>query len=83
MSERLLTNPNWYEQANCSSTDPEALFPTDRHGVALAKKICANCVVVNDCLTDALRNELTERDVHGIAGGLSAEERKRMRGFEE
>jgi len=81
MSERLLTNPQWYEEASCASVGGEIMFPSDRHGVALAKKICANCVVVNDCLTNALRNETTERDVHGIAGGLSAEERKRIMGI--
>jgi WhiB family redox-sensing transcriptional regulator len=75
--ERMIQDPEWYKDANCASTDPEVMFPTDRAGVTMAKAICARCLVVQDCLTDALRIK-SVRETTGVLGGLSARERIRM-----
>lgn len=68
-------------RAACRSADPETFFPTAVSGpdyethVAAAKAICDGCPVRNECLTWAL-SALAE----GIAGGMTADERRTERG---
>lgn len=76
MTERLIKDPQWYESANCATTDPEIMFPGKEGGsVMLARKICSMCVVREDCLTDAL---MASQQI-GFAGGMSAKERKALK----
>lgn len=71
-------NRDWLEQAACDGVDPELFFPDDdrldgvelRAQVAAAKAVCAGCEVRHECLDFALAAVS-----HGIAGGLTAEER--------
>ena len=63
----------------CRDVDPELFFPVGDSGpaleqVAAAKAVCARCPVVAECLSFALV-VLPE----GIAGGLSAQERRAFR----
>lgn len=46
------TTANWRSRAACPETDPEEFFPPnyDKRTVALAKMICAGCVVKEQCL---------------------------------
>ena len=70
----------WRSRAACLGTDPELFFPVAETGpvhdvqVTAAKAVCAGCPVVADCLAEAL-----ERIPDGIAGGLTANERRAMR----
>lgn len=66
----------WVADALCAETDPEAFF-NDGKGVsyARAKAICAACPVVQDCGEYAIRNGIED----GVYGGLSPNERARMR----
>ncbi|MBA3905623.1 MAG: WhiB family transcriptional regulator [Pseudonocardiales bacterium] len=70
----------WRTRAACRSADPELFFPTAEAGpvydaqVAVAKAVCAGCPVRVECLDEALL-----RIPEGIAGGLTPEERRRMR----
>ena len=70
----------WRTHAACRSVDPEVFFPAAETGplheaqVAVAKAVCAGCPVRVECLEDAL-----VRIPEGIAGGLTAEERRRLR----
>jgi hypothetical protein len=41
-----------------------------------AKKICAECPVIHECLTDAL--SIPHRDQYGVSGGKTALERQRI-----
>jgi hypothetical protein len=43
---------------------------------AAAKKICAECPVIHECLTDALT--VHHRDQYGVYGGKTALERQRI-----
>lgn len=71
----MIANLDWQEQALCRQTDPEAFFPEPGYGVTLpAKKTCLRCEVRQQCLNYALENH--ER--HGIWGGLSERQRRRI-----
>lgn len=67
---------NWVRQALCAGLNPN-LFFRDEHATTTyseARSICARCPVTRECLTWALD---TNTD-HGIFGGLSPRERKRL-----
>ena len=67
----------WREQANCKGVKTDLFYP-DRHQEStslVAKEVCAGCVVREECLNFALRNG--ER--HGIWGGMSERQRKKLR----
>jgi WhiB family redox-sensing transcriptional regulator len=59
--------------AVCAQVDPE-LF-SDPTQVPLAKKVCAGCPVINECLSWAL----SERLDYGVYGGMSTSARAAMR----
>jgi WhiB family redox-sensing transcriptional regulator len=65
----------WPTRAECV-TDPELMFPEDKdaRGIAVAKAICAECIVVEPCLTNALETN----EPFGIRGGLTPDERRRL-----
>lgn len=79
-AERLTTG-DFRSRAACrDGIDPDAFFPTGEAGpqldaaVAAAKAVCAGCPVRAACLAWALRAL-----PYGIAGGLTAEERRDLR----
>ena len=71
---------NWREMAACRDTDPDLFFP---NGIGMAsqvqsdraKAVCHVCLVVDRCLSFALRSGQDE----GIWGGLTPEERQQSR----
>ena len=70
---------DWRDRARCREEDPELFFPVGtgdpaKVQIAAAKKICAQCPVVEPCLTWALDNGQT-----GVWGGTSDEERQSIR----
>ncbi len=64
----------WVEEALCAQTDPEMFFPDKGSSNTAAKKICAQCPVITECLDWALRHQEI-----GIWGGQSANQRKELR----
>lgn len=70
----IVQPPEWHEWASCTDVDPELWHPEKGASSAEAKRICAGCAVREECLEDALA--LDER--HGIRGGLTARERRRL-----
>lgn len=64
----------WMDSAACAETDPDLFFPEldSIWKVPEAKKICAECDVIEACLAYALRNRFDE----GILGGLSPNQRR-------
>ncbi len=66
--------PVWRMLAECNNYDTRVFFPTDGVGVEVAKKICAECVVRQDCLEEAL----SRREDHGVWGGTSERERRKI-----
>lgn len=70
----------WRCRAACRGKDPELFFPVGSAGPALAqiaeaKKICARCLVRTACLASAI----TTGQEYGIWGGLTEDERRRLR----
>jgi len=69
----------WVAQAACAGlSGPVAsalFFPSRGEPVTEARKVCAGCPVREQCLDFALRNG----EQHGIWGGTSERERRRMR----
>jgi WhiB family redox-sensing transcriptional regulator len=64
---------DWRNFANCRGCDVDIFFPKLGEPTSKAKKICAACMVREQCLSE----HLYER--YGIWGGLSEKERRRVR----
>ncbi len=64
----------WMAKGNCRNYPPAVFFPSDGVGVDRARRICATCQVVDDCLEYALANRID----HGVWGGASERERRRI-----
>jgi WhiB family redox-sensing transcriptional regulator len=62
------------EDGNCRAHPPSVFFPSDGAGVDHARQICATCPVVEPCLEYALLNRVE----HGVWGGCSERERRRI-----
>lgn len=65
---------NWMEDALCAQTDPDIFYPEKGGSTAPATSICKNCSVRAQCLEYAVSNDIR----HGIWGGTSDNDRKRM-----
>lgn len=70
---------NWEDDALCAQIGPEEFFPEKGNSVQQAKKICERCDVKPDCLQYALDNGVDS----GVWGGLSAQERRRLKKRQE
>lgn len=71
---------DWRFDAACLDEDPDLFFPIGSTGPAElqieeAKAVCRRCDVVQECLTYALDDNLSE----GVWGGMSEQERHSMK----
>ena len=64
----------WMAEGNCADRHPSLFFPSDGVGVEVARRICADCPQKERCLEYAL----THRIDHGVWGGTSERERRRI-----
>ena len=64
----------WMAAGNCRNYPPAVFFPSDGVGVYRARRICVDCPVAAQCLDYALE----ERIEHGVWGGCSERERRRI-----
>ena len=64
----------WMVHARCRELAPETFFPSDGSGVADAQRVCATCPVAAECLEYALEYRIE----HGVWGGASERERRRI-----
>jgi WhiB family redox-sensing transcriptional regulator len=64
----------WMADGNCRLHPPATFFPSDGVGVDRARKICKGCPVGERCLDYAL----DQRIEHGVWGGCSERERRRI-----
>jgi WhiB family redox-sensing transcriptional regulator len=64
----------WMARGNCAHEDPATFFPSDGVGVEIARRICATCPVKEPCLEHALDSRID----HGVWGGCSERERRRI-----
>jgi WhiB family redox-sensing transcriptional regulator len=64
----------WMARGNCAHESPALFFPSDGVGVEVARRMCATCPVKDECLEHALVNRID----HGVWGGASERERRRI-----
>jgi WhiB family redox-sensing transcriptional regulator len=64
----------WMLDARCREYDPTQFFPSDGVGVDRARQICFECPVRMECLEYALEYRID----HGVWGGASERERRRI-----
>jgi WhiB family redox-sensing transcriptional regulator len=76
------TNSQWQALAACQGLGDDLFFatsnergPSRRRRERAAKAVCATCPVVDQCLAWAL----AAGEPYGVWGGLSPEERRRLR----
>lgn len=72
--DHLDSQTSWMRQGNCRDHPPATFFPSDGVGVDVARGICATCPVKALCLEHALTNRID----HGVWGGCSERERRRI-----
>jgi len=65
---------DWMARGKCRDMDPAVFFPSDGIGVQQAQRICSECAVRVACLDYALVNRVD----HGVWGGTSERERRRI-----
>jgi WhiB family redox-sensing transcriptional regulator len=61
-------------RAKCREAAPGQFFPSDGVGVDQARRVCAECPVQSECLEYALAYRID----HGVWGGCSERERRRI-----
>ena len=64
----------WMRDGHCRDYPPSVFFPSDGVGVDAARKICATCPVLSTCKEYALDHRID----HGVWGGCSERERRRI-----
>ena len=64
----------WMAEGKCGDLPPSIFFPSDGVGVDVARKICQDCPARMPCLEYALINRID----HGVWGGTSERERRRI-----
>ena len=64
----------WMLSARCRQLPPGTFFPSDGIGVEIAQRECELCPVRLECLEYALENRID----HGVWGGASERERRRI-----
>jgi WhiB family redox-sensing transcriptional regulator len=65
---------DWMARGACRSLPHTTMFPHDGLGVTRAKQVCAGCASRAPCLQFALDRRIS----HGIWGGASERERRRL-----
>lgn len=65
---------DWMAKGRCRELPPDTFFPSDGLGVEVARRICATCPVKSPCLEYALAARID----HGVWGGASERERRRI-----
>ena len=68
------TDTGWMAEGNCRNHPPATFFPSDGVGVDRARRICSTCPKTAMCLEYALVNRID----HGVWGGTSERERRRI-----
>ncbi len=65
--------PAWHADAACRGVDQAVFYPERGESLDEARALCAVCPVQGACLDQGLREK------HGVWGGASERERRRMR----
>lgn len=66
---------SWQDFANCRGADPDLFFPERGASTRVAKSICRECQVREECLEFAI----VSSEKFGIWGAMSERERRKIR----
>jgi hypothetical protein len=69
---------DWMLDARCAQIGGDGWFPEMGSPVRDAKQVCVGCPVAQQCL-DVVMSLPSAEDTHGIFGGLSVVERRKLR----
>ena len=76
MSERISNQRlAWADSGSCTNADPDLFFPQPGADTSYARSICRGCPVRLHCLDYALESG----QKHGIWGGMTESQRRRLR----
>ncbi|MGH9188858.1 MAG: WhiB family transcriptional regulator [Acidimicrobiales bacterium] len=75
MSETERSISTWRDESACRGMDANIFFPDSDEDAGPARAVCATCPVRTECLDFALAT----RQDDGIWGGLTENERRRVR----
>lgn len=64
----------WMARGSCRNQPAALFFPSDGVGVEIAKAVCEGCPVQTTCLEYALEHRID----HGVWGGASERQRRRL-----
>ena len=64
----------WHARGACRSADVRIFFPRANEDAAPAREYCDTCPVAVECLSHALET----RQRHGVWGGTTPKQRRRM-----
>lgn len=64
----------WVTRAHCRGGDPEVLFVRGAEQRGVAASVCGRCPVADQCLADALDNQIE----FGVWGGLTERQRRAL-----
>jgi WhiB family transcriptional regulator, redox-sensing transcriptional regulator len=67
-------NERWQDRAACRGAEVELFFSTEEAKVAAALAYCERCTVQTACLAVAM----SARELHGVWGGTTEAERRRV-----
>ena len=70
----LAVDTQWMALGECADKPPSLFFPSDGVGVDVARRVCAECPVRQECLEYTIANRID----HGVWGGTSERERRRI-----
>ncbi|MFD8034673.1 WhiB family transcriptional regulator [Streptomyces sp. NPDC059717] len=73
--DRLSLNLPTLDDAACRREDPEVFFSEAASLVDYAKSVCGRCPAQTACLEQSL----ADGEEHGVFGGLTARERRKLR----
>ena len=76
LERRMEPAEHWMDAAACREYDPGWFYPEIGGDARPAKRICQACPVIEQCLQYALDTE----EEHGVWGGLTRTERRKLRG---
>lgn len=73
---RGLQVTKWMAKARCAEVDPDLFHPDQQRPTAnAAKRVCARCEVISECLSWAIANP----EIGGVLGGMTERERQQLR----
>lgn len=73
----MIAGLDWQDGAACRGHDPNLFFPDSYQNVNEARKVCARCDVLKDCLAYAMT--APDANKYGVWAGTTPYQRQRIK----